>query len=125
MKIVVAPNALKGSLGAAAAAEAMAAGVQLAAPEAEVLQVPVADGGDGLLEVLESGHDLQRIPCSVTGPLGSPVSAALLYSAGRRLAIIEMATAAGLALLPPTGLDPMQASTYGVGELLRHALDQG
>lgn len=125
MKIVVAPNALKGSLGAAAAAQAMSAGVRLAAPAAEVVQVPVADGGDGLLEVLGSGRDLERIPCSVTGPLGCPVDAALLYAADRQLAVIEMATAAGLALLPPTGLDPMQATTFGVGELLQLALDRG
>lgn len=125
MKIVVAPNALKGSLGAAAAAQAMSAGVRLAAPAAEVVQVPVADGGDGLLEVLGSGRDLERIPCSVTGPLGCPVDAAVLYAADRQLAVIEMATAAGLALLPPTGLDPMQATTFGVGELLQLALDRG
>jgi len=125
LKIVVAPNALKGSLSAAAAAQAMAAGVRLAAPAAEVMQVPVADGGDGLLEILEADRDLQRIPCSVSGPLGSPVNADLLYSASRRLAVIEMATAAGLALLPPTELDPMQATTSGVGELLLQALDLG
>jgi glycerate kinase len=125
LKIVVAPNALKGSLGAAAAAQAMSAGVRLAAPAAEVVQVPVADGGDGLLEVLGSGRDLERIPCSVTGPLGCPVDAAVLYAADRQLAVIEMATAAGLALLPPTGLDPMQATTFGVGELLQLALDRG
>jgi glycerate kinase len=125
LKIVVAPNALKGSLGAVAAAQAMSAGVRLAAPAAEVVQVPVADGGDGLLEVLGAGKDLERVPCRVSGPLGSPVDSALLYAADRRLAIIEMATAAGLALLPTSGLDPMQATTFGVGELLRVALDQG
>jgi glycerate kinase len=58
LKIVVAPNALKGSLGAVAAAQAMCAGVRLAAPAAEVVQVPVADGGDGLLEVLGAGKGL-------------------------------------------------------------------
>jgi glycerate kinase len=125
LKIVVAPNALKGSLGAVAAAQAMCAGVRLAAPAAEVVQVPVADGGDGLLEVLGAGKGLERIPCRVTGPLGSPVDAALLYAADRHLAIIEMATAAGLALLPASGLDPMQATTFGVGELLQVALDHG
>jgi len=125
LKIVVAPNALKGSLSAHAAARAMSAGVRLAVPAAEVVEVPVADGGDGLLEVLGAGQDLQRIPCSVSGPLGSPVAADLLYAANRRLAIIEMATAAGLALLPSTGLDPMQATTFGVGELLRLALNFG
>jgi glycerate kinase len=125
LKIVVAPNALKGSLGAVAAAQAMSAGVRLAAPAAEVVQVPVADGGDGLLEVLGAGTELERIPCRVTGPLGSPVDSALLYAADRHLAIIEMATVAGLALLPSSGLDPMQATTFGVGELLQLALDHG
>ena len=125
MKIVVAPNSLKGSLGAVAAAQAMSAGVRLAAPAAEIVQVPVADGGDGLLEVLGTGEGLERIPCRVTGPLGSPVDCALLYAADRRLAIIETAAAAGLALLPSSGLDPMQATTFGVGELLRVALDHG
>jgi glycerate kinase len=125
LKIVVAPNALKGSLGSVAAAQAMSAGVRLAAPAAEIVQVPVADGGDGLLEVLGTGEGLERIPCRVTGPLGSPVDCALLYAADRRLAIIEMAAAAGLALLPSSGLDPMQATTFGVGELLRLALDHG
>jgi UTP--glucose-1-phosphate uridylyltransferase len=125
LKIIVAPNALKGSLSATAAAQAMTAGVHLAAPAAEVVQIPVADGGDGLLEVLGGSLDLQRIPCNVTGPLGKPVAAAFLYSAGSHLAIIEMATAAGLALLPASGLDPMQATTFGVGELLRLAMDHG
>jgi glycerate kinase len=125
LKIVVAPNALKGSLGAQAAARAMSAGVRLAVPAAEVVEVPVADGGDGLLEVLESGQGLQRIPCNVTGPLGAPLTGDLLYAADRHLAIIEMTTAAGLALLPPGGLAPMLATTFGVGELLRLALDLG
>ena len=125
MKIVVAPNALKGSLGAVAAAQAMSVGVRLAAPAAEVIQVPVADGGDGLLEVLGASRDMERIPCRVTGPLGDPVDSALLYSADRHLAVIEMATAAGLALLTSSSLDPMQTSTFGVGELLRLALDHG
>jgi glycerate kinase len=125
LKIVVAPNALKGSLNAQAAAQAMSAGVRLAIPTAEIVQVPVADGGDGLLEVLENDQDLQRVSCSVTGPLGDPVTATLLYSTARQLAVIEMATAAGLALLPANALEPMQATTFGVGELLRQALDCG
>jgi len=103
----------------------MSAGIRLAVPAAEVVEVPVADGGDGLLEVLESAQDLQRIACSVSGPLGDPVTADLLYAADRGLAVIEMAAAAGLALLPSTGLDAMQATTFGAGELLRLALDHG
>jgi len=125
LKIVVAPNALKGSLSAPAAAQAMAAGALAAAPAAEVIRLPVSDGGDGLLAVLETGGDLVRHTCTVSGPLGEPLEAPLLYSAQRRLAVLEMATAAGLALLPPDALDPLHATTRGVGELLLQALDLG
>jgi len=125
LRIVVAPNALKGSLTAASAAQAMAAGVLTAVPDAEVIPFPVADGGDGLLAVFASVPDLAQYTYMVTGPLGALLHVPILYSGKRRLAIIEMATAAGLALLQPETLDPMHATTQGVGELLRHALDLG
>jgi glycerate kinase len=103
----------------------MAAGVRRAAPRAELVQVPVADGGDGLLEVLAAALEAERIPANVTGPLGEPLAAAFLYSPSRHLAVIEMAVVAGLARLPPERLDPLHASTHGVGELIRAALDHG
>ncbi len=125
MKIVIAPNSLKGSLSARAAAEAMAGGVLRAAPQAELVLLPVADGGDGLLDVLEEVLQAERLPLTVTGPLHTPVSASFLYNPSRRLAVIEMATAAGLALLTPDQYKPLAATSFGVGELLRAALDQG
>jgi len=125
LKIVIAPNALKGSLSARDAAAAMAAGARRADPGAELVQVPVADGGDGLLEVLAETLPAERVSRTVTGPLGEPVTAAFLYCPSRRLAVIEMAGAAGLARLPRDRLDPLHASTRGVGELIRAALDRG
>ena len=125
MKILIAPNALKGSLSACEAAEALATGSRRALPNAELVLLPVADGGDGLARVL--GDALQATPQSlpVTGPVGQPVKATWLYSRENRTAVIEMAAAAGLALLDPSKLAPMTASTYGVGELILAALDKG
>jgi glycerate kinase len=103
----------------------MARGVRRAAPQAELVLLPVADGGDGLLEVLEDALQVERLPLSVTGPLNSPVGASFLYDPSRRLAVIEMATAAGLALLTPDRYNPLDATSFGVGELVKAALDQG
>ncbi|NNG11972.1 MAG: glycerate kinase [Halobacteria archaeon] len=125
MKIVIAPNALKGSLSARAAAAAMARGVRRAAPQAKLVLLPVADGGDGLLDVLEDVLQVERLPLSVTGPLNTPVGASFLYDPSRRLAVIEMATAAGLALLTPDRYNPLDATSFGVGELVKAALDRG
>ncbi|MFQ5642301.1 MAG: glycerate kinase [Thiogranum sp.] len=125
MKIVIAPNALKGSLSAREAADALAAGVREALPEAERLPLPVADGGDGLLQVL--GDALQAMPMSlpVSGPAGQPVDAGWLYNRASHTAVIELATAAGLALPGPAGPAPMTANTFGVGQLVLAALDAG
>ena len=125
MKIVIAPNALKGSLSARAAAEAMASGVRRATPTAQLVLVPVADGGDGLLEVLQDVLQADRLSQRVTGPLNTAVTASFLYSPSRHLAVIEMATAAGLALLTPEQYDPLAATSFGVGELIHAALDRG
>lgn len=123
MRAVCAPNAFKGALGAREAAAAMAAGVRDAGGEA--VEVPVADGGDGTLDVLlaaSPGSRVQRV--RVQGPLGAPVEARLGWL-GDGTAVVEMAEVAGLRLLPRDALDPLRASTYGVGELLRAALDGG
>jgi glycerate kinase len=125
VNIVVAPNAFKGSLSAAQAADAMSAGVRRVLAGAHIHNIPVADGGDGLLDALQAPLQAERHVRRVHGPLGSPVDAAFLYSPGRQLAVIEMATAAGLALLPPGRLDALQATSAGVGQLLSAALDLG
>jgi len=125
VKILAAPNAFKGSLSAAQAAEAMRSGIHRALADADVRMIPVADGGDGLLQTLEIPLAAERIEQRVRGPLGDDTPATFLYSASRRLAIIEMATGSGLALLPADHLDAMHASSEGVGQLISAALDLG
>jgi len=125
MRIVIAPNAFKGSLSALDAAEAIAEGVRAASPDADLVLVPIADGGDGTVDALVAATQGERRTLRVRGPLGDPVDAGYgLIDAGST-AVIEMAKAAGLALVPPTKRDPRITTTYGVGELLEHAYDAG
>ncbi|GLX70876.1 glycerate kinase [Paenibacillus glycanilyticus] len=123
MKIVIAPDSFKGSLSAASAAEAIAAGVRRCLPDADIIQLPIADGGEGTLDSLLAAAGGERITLSVTGPLGKPVEAS--YGLVRHTAVIEMAEASGLCLLTEGERNPALATTYGTGELIRHALDQG
>ncbi len=125
MKVVIAPNALKGSLGAVAAAEAMARGVSTAAGAVDIVRVPVADGGDGLVDVLLAALPGERCTVTVGDPLGRPVEAAYGYLPEKRTALIEMAVASGLALLRDEERDPLAATTFGTGELIRDALARG
>ncbi len=121
--ILVAPAAFKGTLGPRQVAEAIAAGVRRAAPGASVLVCPVADGGNGLLDVvLPAGALRERL--DVTGPIGDSVSAELGWIDGET-AIIESASACGLALVEPEDRDPMRTTTRGVGELIWTAADRG
>ena len=125
LKIVLAPNALKGSCTASAAAAALAAGVARARPDAELVQVPVADGGDGLVDVLTQTLHGESRAYRVTGPGFDPVDAELTWIAEQRTAVIEMALASGLALLAEADRDPTATTTFGTGELMRHALALG
>ena len=124
-RIILAPNALKGSCTAAAAAAAMARGSARALSEAELVELPVADGGDGLAEVLTAALHGERRSVRVTGPRFAPVDAALVWSPGRRTTVVEMALASGLALLAGPEQDATATTTLGTGELLRAALDLG
>jgi glycerate 2-kinase len=125
-RVVVAPDSFKGSLDARAVAAAIGAGVRDAIPDAVVVERPVADGGEGLLDVLLPALGGEKRITSVCGPLpGQTVEAAWGYVAGERLAIIEMARAAGLTLVPPERRDPRITTTYGFGELIVAALDAG
>jgi glycerate kinase len=118
VKVVVAPNAFKGSLTASEAAAAIARGVRQAMPDAQVVEVPVADGGDGTVEALVSAHHGEYRSVEVEGPLGDPVRATYgLIDAGRT-GVVELASASGLTLIPPERRDPRRASTYGFGQLL-------
>ena len=125
MRIVVAPNAFKGSLTALEAAEAIAEGVRVAAAEADLVLVPIADGGDGTVDALVAATHGEQRTQRVRGPLGEPVDAEYGMIDGGSTAVIEMAKAAGLALVPRGKGDPRITTTYGVGELLQHAYDEG
>jgi len=123
MVVLVAPAAFKGSLGPRQVADALAAGVRLAVPDARVLHCPISDGGDGLLEAVLPPESL-RERVAVTGPLGSKVEG-LLGWLDSDTAMFESATACGIALLRPDQLDPLHTTTRGVGELIWEAVDRG
>jgi glycerate 2-kinase len=125
MRILIAPQSLKGSLTAAEAGSAIAQGVQAVFPMAEIEVVPVADGGEGTVQALvdaSGGKILQKV---VTGPLGEPVQAFFGLMGDGSTAVIEMAACAGLPLVPREKRDPRITTTYGVGELILAALDYG
>jgi glycerate kinase len=121
LRIVAAPNPYKGSLGAPAAAAAMAAGVRDVFPHAEVVEVPVADGGEGTVDALVAARGGELVTACVRGPLGDPVEAVFGVIDGGRTAVVELAAASGLPLLPPERRDPRVTTTYGFGELLEAA----
>ncbi|MBN1257057.1 MAG: glycerate kinase [Planctomycetes bacterium] len=131
MKIVLAPNALKGSLSAKAAASAMAAGVLQAQSDSEIIRLPVADGGDGMVAVIAEALDGDIRSHQVAGPRGQKVAAEFCVFSGRppikadKAAVVEMALASGLALLAESERDPLLTSTFGTGELIAEALRLG
>lgn len=127
MKIVIAPDSFKGSISASAAAEAIERGVKRRFPQAETIKVPIADGGEGTMESLVMATGGRTVEVQVTGPLGSPVDAAygLLQSESGNVAVIEMAQASGLILIASNERNPLTTTTYGTGELIKRALDDG
>lgn len=127
MHVLIAPSGFKESLSATQAADSMAAGVLAAMPEAKVTKIPVVDGGEGFTEglVAITGGTLHRV--QVTGPVGDPVKSHFGFLGGsdHKTAIVEMAAAAGLRLVPRDRRNPTQTTSFGVGELIRSALDAG
>ena len=128
MKIIVAPQSFKGSLSAKEAANIISQSVSEIFPEAEIVQIPIADGGDGTLETIIDATDGQLKTTNVTGPLNDNINAQWgLFEAAdsKKTAIIEMARSSGLALLDPEKLNPYLATTYGTGELILEAINSG
>jgi glycerate kinase len=125
--VLIAPSGFKESIAPAVAAEAMARGVARAVPEARILTAPIVDGGEGFTEglVALTGGDLHRV--RVTGPLGHPVEGffGMLGGGGPLTAVIEVAAAAGLGLIPFERRNPTATTSFGVGELIIAALDAG
>lgn len=124
MKIILAPDSFKGSLSAHDVCLAMERGVLKIFPDATVISLPLADGGEGTVETLVSATSGKFISVPVTDPLGNTTRATYGIMGGRsQTAIIEMASASGLTLIPEKRRNPYFTTSYGTGELIKHALD--
>lgn len=121
-KCIVISDSFKGTLSSLEICQIARESILRFFPDCQVLTAPVADGGEGLVECFEAAIGAQPVTISVTGPLGRSVQAA--YARKDRLAVIEMAMAAGLPLMGGNG-DPAQTTTYGVGEMIHHAIENG
>jgi glycerate kinase len=125
MKIVLAPDSFKGSLTAGEVCQAMKTGIQRIIPTAEIVSVPMADGGEGTVSALVAATGGRILRPMVTAPLGDRVEAFFGILGDGRTAVIEMAAASGLPLVPKERLNPRITTTFGTGELIREALDAG
>jgi glycerate kinase len=125
VRIVVAPDSFKGSVSALEAAQAIARGVRQVLPDVQVELVPMADGGEGTVQSLVDATGGQIVRATVTGPLGTPVPAFFGLLGDGQTAVIEMAAASGLPLVPPHQRNPLITTTRGTGDLIRAALDAG
>ena len=125
MKILLAPDKFKGSLTAPAVCAAMTEGILLAHPTADIVAVPMADGGEGTADVLTQVTNGIWHTVTVQDPLNRPVEAGFGVSGDGKTAFIEMAQASGLRLLSLLEYDPFQTNTFGTGELIRHAIAHG
>ena len=125
MKIVIAPQGFKGNLTALEVARAIEEGVKRIVPDAETILKPMADGGEGTVQALVDATGGELITTEVTGPLEERVNAHWGILSDKTTAVIEMASASGLPLVPPEKRNPFITTTYGTGELIRTALDRG
>ncbi|MBD9977368.1 glycerate kinase, partial [Citrobacter braakii] len=125
MKIVIAPDSYKESLSALEVATAIELGFREIWPEANYVKIPVADGGEGTVEAMVAATQGHLVHVDVTGPLGKTIQAFYGLSGDERSAFIEMAAASGLEQVPAGLRDPLKTTSWGTGELIRHALDAG
>ncbi|WP_118985619.1 glycerate kinase [Photorhabdus sp. CRCIA-P01] len=125
MKVVIAPDSFKESLGALQVAEAIEQGFREIYPQAEYIKLPMADGGEGTVESMVAATDGQVIHLPVTGPLNLPVDSFFGVLGDGKTAVIEMAAASGLHLVPMEKRNPLITTTYGTGELILSAVDKG
>ncbi|MCL2492807.1 MAG: glycerate kinase [Clostridiales bacterium] len=124
MKIVIAPDSFKGSLTAAQVCAAVASGIRRARSDAEIVCVPMADGGEGTVRSLIDGLGGEIVSCAAEDPLGRTIAANYGLTEGGT-AVIEIAQASGLTLLAESERNPLVTSTYGAGQLILDALDRG
>lgn len=125
MNIVVAPDSFKESLPASQVAKNIAVAINKILPTSHVIQLPLSDGGEGLLEVLVQSSGGRLLKVKVKDPLGRDIQANMGILGDQKTSVVEMATASGLELLAEDERNPMITSTYGMGQLIKHALDMG
>lgn len=125
MKIVIAPDSYKESLSALEVATAIEQGFREIFPSAVYVKLPVADGGEGTVEAMVAATHGRIVHVPVSGPLGERVEGFYGVSGDEQSAFIEMAAASGLELVAPAQRNPLKTTSWGTGELIRHALDAG
>lgn len=125
MKIMIAPDSFKESLSTVEVVDSIARGIKKVKPGADIIKVPMADGGEGTVQALTAGAGGEIFQEKVTGPLGDEVEAFFGILGEGRTAVIEMAAASGLPLVPEEKRDPTRTTTLGTGELIAAALDKG
>ena len=125
MKIVIAPDSFKGSLSASEAADAIEIGFRAVYPDAEYIKVPMADGGEGTVQSLVDATSGTIINQSVIGPMGDMVPGFFGILGSSQTAVVEMAAASGIHLVKPEERNIYLASSFGTGQLINAALDQG
>lgn len=125
MKIVIAPDSFKGSLSSAEAASHIGKAIREVWPSADIVAIPMADGGEGTVDAVLAAGRGERIGRSVRDPLGRTIQASYGWIESEKVAVVETASASGLPLLAPDELDPYRSSTYGTGELIAAALERG
>ncbi|HJO94987.1 MAG TPA: glycerate kinase [Victivallales bacterium] len=125
MKIIIAPNAFKDCLSSPEVADAIESGIKKILPDSVTEKIPVADGGDGLIDVLLDPLNGKIINTCVTGPRFKKINSEFFYSESKHIAVIEMAKASGLALLKNSERDVTQTTSFGTGELIKKAIKLG
>ncbi|NOY58500.1 MAG: glycerate kinase [Calditrichaeota bacterium] len=125
MKLVIAPDSFKGSLSAFHVCEAIEKGVRSALPDCEIVKIPLADGGEGTVDALVHATDGSFVTSGVVDPLGNPIQAEWGFLGDGETAVIEMAAASGLPLVPQDKRNPLETTTFGTGQLIAAAVKKG
>ena len=125
MKILIAPDSYKGCLSSLEVANAMTRGIKRVSVDIDVVSIPFADGGEGTVEAMLAGAGGKLISTKVTGPLGNQIDSFYGILEDGKTAVIEMAAASGLALVPKDSMNPLETTTYGTGQLILCALGKG
>ena len=125
MRVLVAPDSFKECLSSKEVATAIAKGIRNVIPDAEVFEVPISDGGEGVLEAVMQGTEMEIVSVTVMDPLLRPIESTYGILKNTKTAVVEMAKASGLELLSEHEKNPLLTSTYGTGQLIKHALDSG